>query len=422
MSDLLPKYNPYEALQVKDFRYFLMMRFCITLAIQIQSVVVGWLIYEKTGSKLLLGSIGLAEVIPHIGFSFVAGHMVDKVHRKRIIVMAIAALVFCSVLLWLYTFDYSQHLFDSRVYPIYIIIFITGIARSFLGPGMFAFMPQLVDKKQFQNAVTWSSANWHIASVAGPALGGLLYGFAGVHNTFFIQAILVVIALGFTTMVAARPLPASVQTNTKESMGERLTEGLRFVFKNKIILNALSLDMFAVLFGGAVALLPVFANDILMIGPQGLGILRAAPALGAVVMTFFLARYPIQQNAGQKMLIAVAFFGLAIIGFGLSPWFWLSLIMLFLTGVFDSVSVNVRSTLLQLHTPEHMKGRVSAVNNIFVGSSNELGEFESGVTAHWFGTVPAVVFGGSMTLLVVGITAARAKILRNLHIMADDGR
>lgn len=420
MSDLLPKHNPYEALQVKDFRYFLAMRFCITLAIQIQSVVVGWLIYEKTGSKLLLGTIGLAEVIPHIGFSFVAGHIVDKVHRKRIIVLAISALVFCSTLLWLYTFEYAQAFFGSQVYPIYVIIFITGIARSFLGPGMFAFLPQLISKKQFQNAVTWSSANWHIASVAGPATGGLLYGFAGIHNTFLIQAILVAVALGFTTMVAARPLPESVQTKAGESMGQRLTEGLRFVFRNKIILHAISLDMFAVLFGGAVALLPVFANDILKIGPEGLGILRAAPALGAVCMTFFLARYPIKQNAGQKMLVAVAFFGLAIIGFGLSTWFWLSLVMLFLTGLFDSVSVNVRSTLLQLHTPEHMKGRVSAVNNIFVGSSNELGEFESGITAHWFGTVPAVVLGGSMTLLVVAITAAKAKVLRKLHINHED--
>lgn len=178
--------------------------------------------------------------------------------------------------------------------------------------------------------------------------------------------------------------------------------------------------MFAVLFGGAVALLPVFANDILMIGPEGLGVLRAAPALGAVLMTFFLARFPIKQQAGQKMLIAVAGFGLSIIGFGFSTWFGLSLFMLFLSGLFDSISVNVRSTLLQLHTPEHMKGRVSAVNSIFVGSSNELGEFESGVTAHWFGTVPAVLFGGCMTLLVVGVTAAKAKVLRNLHLNVDD--
>ncbi len=419
MSDFLPKHNPYAALQVKDFRLFLAMRFCITLAIQIQSVVVGWLVYEMTGSKLLLGTIGLTEVIPSIGFSFLAGHMVDKVPRKRIIVLAIAALVVCSALLWFFTFDAAQQAFKGQVYPIYIVIFITGIARSFLGPGMFAFLPQLVDKKQFQNAVTWSSANWHIASVAGPALGGLLYGFIGVHTTFFIQACLVAFSLVFVTMIAARPLPESVQQNSGEGIVQRLTEGLRFVFNNKIILHALSLDMFAVLFGGAVALLPVFANDILKIGPQGLGILRATPAFGAVLMTFFLARYPIRHQAGQKMLIAVAGFGLCIIGFGLSQWFWLSLFMLFLAGLFDSISVNVRSTLLQLHTPEHMKGRVSAVNNIFVGSSNELGEFESGLTAHWFGTVPAVVFGGSMTLLVVGITAARARILRNLHINVE---
>lgn len=420
MSDLLPKHNPYEALQVKEFRLFLAMRFCITLSTQIQSVVVGWLIYELTGNKLLLGAIGLAEVLPHIGFSFVAGHIVDKVHRKRIIVMAVSALAVCSVLLWLYTLPFSQGVFQKQVYPIYIIIFITGIARSFLGPGMFAFMPQLVSKKQFQNAVTWSSANWHIASVAGPALGGLLYGFAGVHNTFFIQSSLVCLSLVFIAMVAARPLPESVQAAQGEGMAQRLTEGLRFVFKNKIILNALTLDMFAVLFGGAVALLPVFANDILKIGPQGLGILRAAPALGAVAMTFFLARYPIKQHAGQKMLAAVACFGLCMIAFGLSKVFALSLFILFLSGVFDSVSVNVRSTLLQLHTPEHMKGRVSAVNSIFVGSSNELGEFESGLTAHWMGTVPAVVFGGSMTLLVVGITAAKARVLRNLHIGQEE--
>ncbi len=420
MSDLLPKHNPYEALKVPDFRYFLAMRFCITLAIQIQSVVVGWLVYEITGSKLLLGTIGLTEVIPSIAFSFLAGHIVDKVQRKRIIVLATAALVLCSVLLWLYTFESSRAMFGTNVYPIFIVIFITGIARSFLGPGMFAFMPQLVGKKQFQNAVTWSSANWHIASVVGPAMGGLLYGFVGIHTTFFIQAALVALSLVFVTMIAARPLPESVKAKEGESMGQRLTEGLRFVWHNKIILNVISLDMFAVLFGGAVALLPVFANDILMIGPEGLGVLRAAPALGAVLMTFFLARFPIQQQAGQKMLIAVAGFGLSIIGFGFSQWFGLSLFMLFLSGLFDSISVNVRSTLLQLHTPEHMKGRVSAVNSIFVGSSNELGEFESGVTAHWFGTVPAVFFGGCMTLLVVGVTAAKAKVLRNLHLETDD--
>jgi MFS family permease len=247
-----------------------------------------------------------------------------------------------------------------------------------------------------------------------------LYGFAGVNVTFFIQVSLVSLSLVFIAMVASRPLPLSVQNSTGEGIGQRLTEGLRFVFKNKIILHALSLDMFAVLFGGAVALLPVFANDILKIGPQGLGILRAAPAFGAVLMTFYLARYPIRQHAGKKMLLAVACFGLCIIGFGLSHWFWLSLVMLFLTGLFDSVSVNVRSTLLQLHTPEHMKGRVSAVNNIFVGSSNELGEFESGVTAHLMGTVPAVVFGGIMTLVVVGITSAKATILHNLHINVDE--
>ncbi len=420
MSNLLPKHNPYESLKVKEFRYFLAMRFCITLAIQIQSVVVGWLVYQITDSKILLGTIGLTEVIPSIAFSFLAGHIVDKVHRKRIIVMATSALVLCSVLLWLYTFDYSRGIFGNQVYPIFIIIFITGIARSFLGPGMFAFMPQLVGKKQFQNAVTWSSANWHIASVVGPALGGLLYGFVGIQATFFIQMALVALSLVFIAMVEAKPLPESVKANQTEGIGQRLTEGLRFVWHNKIILNAISLDMFAVLFGGAVALLPVFANDILMIGPEGLGVLRAAPAFGAVLMTFFLARFPIRQHAGRKMLVAVAGFGICIIGFGLSPWFGLSLFMLFLSGVFDSISVNVRSTLLQIHTPEHMKGRVSAVNNVFVGSSNELGEFESGITAHWFGTVPAVVFGGCMTLVVVSITAAKAKVLRNLHLEAND--
>ena len=290
----------------------------------------------------------------------------------------------------------------------------SGIARGFLGPAIFAVMPQLLPSKDlFQNAVSWNSTTWQTASVVGPALGGLIYGLYGIKITCAFDIFLMLFAISVSVLISSKPLPPQ---ETKYTLWESLTLGIKFIFNNTIILNAITLDLFAVLFGGAVALLPAFAKDILKCGPEGLGILQAAPAAGSVAMALLVTYFPLKKAAGAKLLIAVAGFGLTMIGFAISEFFWLSFALLLLSGVFDSVSVIVRSTLLHTFTPEHMKGRVSAVNNVFIGSSNEIGAFESGAAAKLLGIVPSVVFGGIMTLLVVATMGIKSKKLRKLDL------
>ncbi|WP_345167952.1 MFS transporter [Nibribacter koreensis] len=407
------RHDPYAVLRLPEFRLFVSARFCITLAMQIQAVVVGWQIYDITKDPFSLGLIGLAEAVPSITVALYAGHVADIMPRKRIIITVLSVLLFCSLALLVYTMGIGEFLRIWGTMPIYSIIFLSGIARGFMGPAVFSFMPQLVkDKNLYSNAISWSSTTWQAASVAGPALGGLLYAFGGVTMAFSVDAALVLLALVFYGLIAGRPLPES--QGPKLNIKESLQTGLKFVFGNQIILSALALDMFAVLFGGAVILLPVFASDILEIGPQGLGALRSAPAIGSVGMALYLAHHPITKGAGKKMLWCVAGFGACIIGFGLSSWFWLSFVLLLLSGLLDSVSMIIRSTLIHTFTPEYMKGRVSSVNNIFVGSSNEIGSFESGLAAKLMGVVPSVVFGGTMTILIVSFTAWKADQLRKL--------
>ncbi len=408
------RHDPYAVLRVPEFRLYISGRLCITLAMQIQAVIVGWQIYDLTKDPLSLGLIGLAEALPAIFVSLYAGYIADIVARKKIIVTVIAILLCCSATLLFYTLGIGNVLHRYGVLPIYGVIFISGLARGFLGPAVFSFMPQLVTSKQlYANAITWSTTTWQAASLAGPALGGLIYGFWGVSIAYATDAVLVVLSLVFFTLITAKPLPENLNPqNFKDS----LRTGLRFVFSNQVILSAISLDLFAVLFGGAVALLPIFASDILNMGPEALGFMRAAPAMGFVIMAVLMAYYPITVNAGQKMLWCVAGFGVCIILFGLSTNFWVSMVLLALSGAFDSISVIIRSTLIHTLTPEYMKGRVSSVNSIFVGSSNEIGAFESGFTARLMGVVPSVVFGGIMTLVVVGTTAFKADKLRNLDL------
>ncbi|GGK84628.1 MFS transporter [Rufibacter glacialis] len=409
------QHDPYAVLRIPEFRLFVSARFCITLAMQIQAVVVGWQIYDITKDPFSLGLIGLVEAIPSITVALYAGHVADIVPRKRIIITVLSVLLFCSLALLFYTLDLGKVLHAFGTLPIYSVIFLSGIARGFMGPAVFSFMPQLLpDRKLYANAITWSSTTWQAGSVAGPAIGGLVYAFGGVTAAFGVDAFLVLLALLLYGFIAGRALPPS--QGPKLKIKESLQTGLRFVFGNQIILSALALDMFAVLFGGAVILLPVFASDILETGPQGLGLLRSAPAIGSVTMALFMAYRPITFQAGKKMLWAVAGFGACIIGFGLSELFWLSFGLLLLSGVLDSISVIIQSTLIHTLTPEHMKGRVSSVNNIFVGSSNEIGSFESGLAAKLMGVVPSVVFGGSMTLLIVAFTAWKADKLRKLSL------
>ncbi len=403
--------DAYAALRIPDYRRFLAMRMMTTLAIQIMSVSVGYFVYDLTGNPLMLGLIGLAEAIPAISISLWAGHLADKYNRRNILIGCILVLFLCSLaLLTLASFRDSLPK-ATLLAGIYAVIFCTGIARGFFSPTNFAFMPQLVGKKLLPNAITWNSSTWEVASITGLGLGGILYGFAGVTNTFAVMSGLCLMALIFLLQVAPRPVPPA---DHSEPALARIREGLRFVFSNQLLVSAIALDLFAVLFGGAVALLPVFAKDILKVGPEGLGILRAAMSIGAILMAFFIAHRPLGRGAGKLMLACVAGFGGCIIGFGLSTHFWLSFFFLFMAGVLDAVSVNIRMSLMQHLTPEHMKGRVSSVNSIFVTSSNEIGAFESGLAAKLMGTVPSVVFGGTMTILIVLFTWWKAPKLRKM--------
>ncbi|MDQ2794665.1 MAG: MFS transporter [Bacteroidota bacterium] len=416
-ADSAPAHDPYAALRVPDFRRLVSARVLLTVATRIQGLVVSWQIYHLTNNPLALGLIGLSEAVPSIIVSLYAGYVADSVPRKRIVVPALVLLLLCAVALAVLASPYGIGLLakDSLyTLPLYAVIFVSGIARGFMGPALFSFMPQLLPTRNLlPNAVTWNSTSWQASAVLGPAVGGYLIATIDVANSYIVSTVLLALALMQFARIAGRALPPTEgqQLNLKDSV----LSGLRFIFSNQLVLAALSLDMFAVLFGGAVALLPVFASDILKVGATGFGQMEAAPAIGSVLMAVFLTYFPLKRRAGRKLLWAVAGFGLATIGFALSKNFFLSLFLLFLTGVFDSVSVIVRSTLIHLYTPEYMKGRVSAVNNIFIGSSNEIGAFESGAAARLLGTVRSVVFGGLMTLLVVAVTAWKADKLRKLE-------
>lgn len=407
----MKSHDPYGALRILEFRYFVSARFFTTLAIQIQSVVVAWQVYELTNDPLALGLIGLAEAVPSILVSLYAGHIADVVDRRKIILSCVFTLLLCSSALLYLTYQANTFFQDYGVIPIYSIIFISGIARGFLSPAFFSFMPQLVTRDLYGNAVTWNSTLWETATIAGLALGGILYGF-GVKAAYAVDVVLTLTGLVLLTFISSKPVPPESE---EEGVAEKIKAGLRFVFHNKIILSAISLDLFAVLFGGAVALLPIFAKEVLHVGVWGVGFLRAAPSVGALLMAFYITHYPIKRNAGKILLSCVAGFGLCMICFALSKNFWLSLSILIISGAFDCVSVIIRSSLLQTLTPENMKGRVSAVNHIFVGSSNEIGSFESGLVAKLMGTIPSVIFGGAMTLGVVAITGWVSKSIRTLQ-------
>jgi MFS family permease len=420
-----------HVLKIPDFRNFLIGRALGVVAIQIQAVVVGWQVYSITKDPLSLGLVGLFEIIPSISVSLFAGHLSDLISRKKIILSAYFLLFLCSVSFFVLSAGLIPYL-NLKVEPIYLTVFVSGLARGFLGASMIAFMAQLVPRDLYQKSSAWNGTAWQMAAVTGPFLGGYLYslGFQisdakslnaswvnGASLAYLVDMILMIVSLSFIFRIQPKPVPKREQ---KEKFVDSLFMGFRYVFKHPILLGALSLDMFAVLFGGAVALLPIFAADILNVGPEGLGILRASPSVGAACMALFLAIKTPKENAGRILLTSVALFGGCIILFGISKSFYFSVFLLVLSGVFDSVSVIIRSTIVQMFTPDHMRGRVAAVNSIFIGSSNELGAFESGVTAKLMGTVPSVVFGGTMTLLVVGITSILSPNLRKLDFSKSE--
>ncbi len=378
-----------------------------------QSLVVGWQVYELTHSALALGLIGLSEALPFLAIALFGGHVADKVSRKKIILFSSLVYLICAAALLLVSTKMHSVLDTHGTFPIYSIIFVTGLARGFLSPAQSAFMPQLVPRELFGNASTWSSLVWQLADVIGPAVGGLVYGFFGVGSAYSIVVVMSIAGFLLFTAVENKPLP---ERKEKESIWQSLAGGLKFVFSSQIILSAITLDLFAVFFGGAVAVLPIFADRILHTGAKGLGFLRAAPALGAILMSIIQAHYPLFKRAGRNLLGTVFGFSLAMIVFALSRNFFLSLFILFLSGMFDNVSVVIRNTIIQLFTPDEMRGRVSSVNSIFVGSSNELGSFESGVAAHLMGLVPSVVFGGGMAIAVVAAVRRFAPRLKELAL------
>lgn len=400
-----------ELFKNSEFNYFITTRVALTIALQIQAVIVGWHIYKLTQDPLSLGLIGLAEAIPALSIALYAGHIADSSSKRKVLVNSVLVLLFCSLGLTLTSSDLFIFGFSETwsVNAMYAFIFLSGFARGFYAPAGFSFIAQLVPKEQLVKASTLNSSAWQIAAIFGPALGGLLYAWIDITYTFAFVLLFTLIALWCITRIKPKPI---VSKMGNETITQRLRVGISYVFNNKVILSAISLDLFAVLFGGAVALLPVFANEILQVGPQGLGFLRAAPSLGASITMLWLSMRAPVQKPGIVLLFCVGAFGLCMIGFALSTSFYLSLLMLFLSGAFDSVSVVIRGNILQLQTPDDMRGRVSAVNTMFIGSSNEIGAFESGLAARLLGTVPSVVFGGCMTLLVVGITSIKAPQLK----------
>ncbi len=411
----MKKNDSYAALRFKEFNIFLMMRFAMVFAWSMQFIIIEWEVYSLTKNPLSLGIIGLMEIIPAIAMALFAGHIVDQSEKKGLLLKCIIGFSIVSLGLFLVTLPLTQSKISlsTTIYIVYFLVFLGGLVRSFLGPTIFSLLSLIVPKKVYPNASTWSSSVWQMGSMLGPAIAGFSIGIIGVHWSMCLVFLFSIISILLLSQIEKKPI---LNPKIGEPVFESLKEGVKFVFKNKTILGAISLDMFAVLFGGAMALLPIFAQDILKVGSEGFGILRAAPAVGAVITMVFSAYISLNRKAGIKLLSAIFMFGICIIVFGLSTYFWVSVFALFFSGIFDGVSVVIRNTILQLHTPDHMRGRVASVNSIFVGSSNELGAFESGLTAKLMGTVTAVVFGGTLTLLTVVTTAFVLPSFRKLDL------
>ncbi len=412
----IEKTDPFASLRYYEFRSFIGMRFFLTFAYQMQAVIIGFHIYYLTKDPLALGLIGLCEAVPAISIALYGGYVTDKSEKKTLLIkVCLSLFIFSWLMLFITSSTASRYLSSHQTIIImYGIIACSGIARGFFSPVTFSLMAEILPKKFYPNGATWSSSSWQTASIAGPAIGGLVYGFYGITVTY--GFIIFFIFISLICIFFFKPHPAKFIP--KESIYKSLSEGINFVFKSKMMLGAMCLDLFSVFFGGAVALLPVFANDILKVGSEGLGFMRAATSIGAVITMLAMTKFSPMNHPWRNLLIAITGFAISIICYGLSKSFYLTLFLLFCEGAFDSVSIIIRSTIIQLLTPDQMRGRVSAVNQMFIGSSNEIGAFESGLTAKLMRTVPAVVFGGCMTLSIVGITYLKTKNL--LPLSLDD--
>jgi MFS family permease len=414
----MAKTNPYAALKIKEFNIFLLMRFLLVFGWSMQFIVIEWQVYSITKDPLSLGIIGLMEIIPAFSMALFAGHIVDQREKRNLLAICIATFSFISLGLYFLTTKSILASWSTNkiLYAIYGLVFFGGFLRSFFGPTIFSLVALIVPKKIYHNAATWSTSTWKTASVTGALFAGFSISWMGVANTLLLVFILVILSLLVVFFIKKKPI---LNTKINEPIKESLKAGIAFVFQNKAILGALTLDMIAVLFGGTVAILSVFAQDILKVGSEGFGILNASISMGSIVTMFITTYIPINKNTGKKLLISIFIFGLSIIAFGFSSIFWLSVLALFISGAADGISMVIRQTILQLKTPDEMRGRVSSVNSMFVGSSNELGAFESGLAAKIIGPVAAVVFGGTMTLLTVGATAIVNPTLRELDLTKD---
>ncbi len=404
-----------EAFASRDFQRYQLARVAVILGAEAQAVAVAWQVYSITHRPLDLGYTGLALFLPGLLFLLPAGHVADRFDRRQVILTCYTLQVFCTAaLLWF------AHTHIQKVLPIYAVLFLIGSGRAFSSPASSALIPHLVPEKHFVNAVTWGGATFQFANMTGPALGGLLFTFPLVH--FFpgttLQGAGIVYLFNLCTLLWFLVLISSLRVRLGR-MEHRATSlntmlaGFRYVWSMRLLLGSFSLDLFVVLLGGAVALMPIFASEILHTGPTGLGVLRAAPAVGALAMSLVMARFPINRKAGKLLFVCVAIYGVAIVVFGLSRNLWLSLGALAISGSADTISVIIRGSMLQLATPPEMRGRVSAVNSLFIGASNEFGEFESGVTAQWMGAVRATVIGGVGSLIVSGLWSVMFPSLRN---------
>ena len=408
------KNNPFASVRITEFRNLLLGRFVFIMGLRMMATLVGWWIYLLTNDPFAIGLIGLSEVVPAVSLALYAGHVIDQSEKKKLLLRGVILYTLAALILVFISGKFTaNHLSNHWIaICIYTVIFGTGIIRAFTGPVFGAMIAYIVPRDHLQNATTWSQGTWLSASVTGHAAGGFLIAGTGITGTLIVISCFIIMSIFFLSRI--KPKPSSNIQGAVRTL-ESVKQGLQFVFKTKELLGAFSLDLFAVLFGGAVALIPVYARDILKVGPEGFGFLNGAADMGSIVIVIILTLFPMQKNQGKKLLLAVAGFGICIIIFGLSKIFILSFCALLIGGMLDGISVVVRGTITQLKTPDNMRGRVMSVSSMFVNSSNELGQFESGVTAKLFGTISSVVIGGSITLLVVAATWFKAPSLRKME-------
>lgn len=406
--------DPFASVRIAEFRYLMLGRFLFVMALRMTTTVVGWWIYKLTKDPFAIGMIGLSEVFPALSLALYSGHRVDVADKRKIILTTVSGFFALAIILYYLSGAHAAVLFPHKQIALFIygVFFVNGILRSFTGPAMGAMIAFIVPKNLLQNATVWSQGTFLSASVMGHAIGGFSIALIGINNTFLlISGIILACLFSFRQL---KPKPPQV-TVGDQSTWQSVLEGLVFVYKTRALFGAMALDMFAVLFGGAVAMIPVYASDILKVGPLGFGWLNAATDIGAITIVILLTFFPMKRAQGRKMLLAVGGFGVCIILFGLSKWFWLSFSVLLISGMLDGISVVVRGTVMQLLTPDPMRGRVSSVSGMFILSSNELGQFESGLASRIFGVIPSVVFGGFMTLSVVITTWFKASSLRKFE-------